>query len=548
MSHSEFPDSPRPIEIEQPTVTDSSQESQPLVERSPKPPQKRRWPLILGIILLIGGIGFGWRWWQTSHASNSPAAGAAAGQPMAVPVQLATVETETVQDSSGFIGSLEAPQSVPIKPQIGGRISQISIKEGNRVQQGQVIISLETDDAQAVLREKQAALQQAQANLAELKAGTRTEVVSQAKAQLDQAQAKYQDAVSGSLPQQVQQAEAQVNSAKSDLVLAQARATRYAQLTKEGATSQDTLDEYIKNKDSAQAALVAAEKNLEQLRKSRTANIQQLGAALEQQKQFYNQQVNGNRPEDIAQGRSQVSQAAAQVQSAQVQLQYTKVLAPFTGIVGDIPVKVGQYVAQGDQLTTLTKNDSLELNISIPLSQARKLRLGLPVQMLDAQGKPTTTGKISFISPNASSDSQTVLVKANFGNLRNRLLNLQSVQTKVIWDEHPGILVPVTAISRLGGETFVFVAQAPAAENSKPGAPVAENSKPGAPAVENSKPGAPSLVAQQKPVKLGVIEGNNYQVLEGLKAGEKIVVSGILNIRNGAAITPAPAEAGSPKP
>ncbi len=528
MSYSEFPDSPLPVEIEQPAVTDPSQESQPLPERSPKPPQKRRWPLILGIILLIGGIGLGWRWWQTSHASNAPsAAGGPPGQAMAIPVQLATVETETVQESSEFIGSLEAPFSVPIKPQVGGRISEIFIKEGNRVQQGQVIISLETDDAQAQLRQKQAALEQAQANLAELKAGTRKEIIFQAKAQLDQAQAKYQDAVSGTLPQQIQQAEAQVNSAKSDLVLAQARATRYKELRTEGAISQDSLDEYVKNKTSAEASLVAAQKNLEQLRKNRITNIQQLGDALEQQRQYYRQQLNGNRPEDIAQGRSQVSQAAAQVQSAQVQLQYTKVLAPFTGVVGDIPVRVGQYVGQGDQLTILTKNDSLKLNISIPLNEAKKLRLGLPVQMLDAQGQPTATGKISFIAPNASSDSQTVLVKANFGNLRNRLLNLQSVQTKVIWNERPGILIPVTAVSRIGGETFVFVAQAPAA---------------------TSKPGAPSLVAQQKSVKLGVIQGNNYQVIDGLKAGDKIVVSGILNMTNGAPITPAPAQPGSQKP
>ncbi|MHC5595489.1 MAG: efflux RND transporter periplasmic adaptor subunit [Nostoc sp.] len=546
MSDSEFPASPLPIETEQPIVTDSSQESQPLPQRSPKSPQKRRWPLILGIILLITGVGFGWRWWQTSNASNAPsAAGAPGGPPMAIPVKLATVETETVRDSSEFIGSLEAPLSVPIKPQVGGRITQIFIKEGNRVQQGQVIISLQLDDALAQLRQKQAALEQAQANLAELKAGTRTEIISQAKAQLDQAQAKYQDAVSGSLPQQIQQAEAQVNSAQSDLVLAQARAKRYQQLTKEGATSQDTLDEYVKNKASAEAALVAAQKNLEQLRKTRTANIEQLGAALEQQRQYYKQQVNGNRPEDIAQGRSQVSQAAAQVESAQVQLQYTKILAPFTGIVGDIPVKVGQYVGQGDQLTTLTKNDSLELNISIPLNQARKLRLGLPVQMLDAQGKSTATGKISFISPNASSDSQTVLVKANFGNLRNRLLNLQSVQTRVIWDEHPGILIPVTSVSRLGGETFVFVAQAPQ-EKPETGAPQ-EKPETGASA-QKPKAGAPSLVAQQKSVKLGVIEGNNYQVMEGLKAGDKIAVSGILNLTNGAPITPAPDEAGSQKP
>ncbi|MEH1869748.1 MAG: efflux RND transporter periplasmic adaptor subunit [Nostoc sp.] len=542
MSHSEFPDSPLPVEIEQPAVNDSSQELQPLPERSPKPPQKRRWPLILGIILLIGGIGFGWRWWQTSSASNPAAGGPAAGQPMAIPVKLATVQPETVQESSEFIGSLEAPRSVIIKPQVEGRVTQIFIQEGNRVQQGQVIISLESDSVQAQLLQAKAGLAQAQARLAELQAGTRQEEVAQARAQLTQAQARLRDAQSGSQPQEIAQAEAQIQSAKSDVELAQSRAKRYAQLRKEGAVSQDTLEGYIKEQQSAEAALVVAQKRLAQLRQSRTSSVNELAGALEQQKQNLRQLENGSRPEEIAQARSQVTQAAAQVQAAQVQLQYTKVLAPFTGTVGDIPTKVGDYVEKADQLTTLTRNDSLELNISVPLEEAKKLRLGLPVQMLNIQGQPTATGKISFISPDASSDSQTILVKANFGNSRSQLVNRQSVQTKVIWNERPGILIPVTAVSRLGGETFVFVAEAPTEKNAEASA----EKKAEAPA--EKKAGAPSLVAQQKPVKLGVIEGNNYQVIEGLKAGDKIVVSGILNLTNGAPITPAPQEVGSQKP
>ncbi|MBD2244984.1 efflux RND transporter periplasmic adaptor subunit [Nostoc sp. FACHB-888] len=526
MSHSEFPDSHLPVEIEHSAVNDSSQESLPKLERSPKPPQKRRWPMILGIVLLVAGIGFGWRWWQTSNANNPGAGGPAAGQPMAIPVKLATVQTETVQESSEFIGSLEAPRSVIIKPQVDGRITNIFIQEGNRVQQGQAIISLESDSVQAQLLQAKAGLAQAQARLAELEAGARQEEIGQARAQLTQAQARLRDAQSGSQPQEIAQAEAQIQSAKSDVELAQSRAKRYAQLRKEGAVSQDTLEGYVKEQQSAEAALVVAQKRLDQLRQSRNSSVNELTGALEQQKQNLRQLENGSRPEEIAQARSQVSQAAAEVQAAQVQLQYTKVLAPFTGIVGDIPAKVGDFVERADQLTTLTRNDSLELNISVPIEEAKKLRLGLPVQMLNAQGLPTARGKLSFISPNASSDSQTVLVKANFGNSRSQLVNRQTVQTKVIWNERPGILIPVTAISRLGGETFVFVAQAPA---------------------EKPKPGAPSLVAQQKPVKLGVIEGNNYQVIQGLKAGEKIVVSGILNLTNGAPIAPAPQEVGSQK-
>jgi multidrug efflux pump subunit AcrA (membrane-fusion protein) len=71
-------------------------------------------------------------------------------------------------------------------------------------------------------------------------------------------------------------------------------------------------------------------------------------------------------------------------------------------------------------------------------------------------------------------------------------------------------------VSRLAGETFVYVAQTKA----------------------QSPQGQPQLIARQKSVKLGEIKGNNYQVIEGIKPGEKIVVSGILNLKDGAPIIP----------
>ncbi|MBW4614654.1 MAG: efflux RND transporter periplasmic adaptor subunit [Desmonostoc vinosum HA7617-LM4] len=520
MPHPEFPESSAPPETEQPDVNDYNQAQQqsslPQPGKLSKPGKKQRWSLIVGIILLITGLGLGWRWWQTSRASDAPTNGAI--KPMGVPVKLATVKSGTIQDASQFVGTLEAPRSVELKPEVEGRITQIFIKEGTRVKQGQVVIQIQSDDAQAQLLRAKGELEQARARLAELKAGTRQEQIAQAKATLAQAQARLKDAQAGAQPEEIAQAEAQINSAKSDVELAQSRAKRYEQLRKDGAVSQDALEGFIREQRSAEAALVAAQKRLEQLRQSRTSDISELTAALEQQKQNLKQLENGPRPEEIAQARSQVTQAAAQVRTAEVQLQYTKVLAPFTGIVGDIPVKVGEFVDKGDKLTTLTRNDALELNFSVPQQEAKRLRLGLPVQMVDAQGKPTATGKVSFIAPNISSDTQTILAKATFANSGSQLLDLQRVNTKVIWDKRPGILIPVTAVSRLGGETFVFVAQA----------------------AENPKPDTPPLVALQKPIKLGAIEGNNYQVLTGLKAGEKIVVSGILNLTNGVPITPAP--------
>lgn len=527
MSHSELPKSSVSVETEQPAVTDHSQAQQEFESRTEpeqplKPRKKQRWPLILFIILCIGGLGFSWRWWQTSHANNAPNGSetAAAKLPMAIPVKLADVETGTVQETSIFIGTLEAPRSVTIKPQVEGRVNQIFSKEGARVKEGQTIVSLQSDDVQALLLQRKAALEQATANLAELKAGTRPEQIAQAKATLAQAQAKLTDASSGAQPQEIAQAVAQIEAAKSDLDLAKSRAKRYEQLSKEGAVSQDQLEGYLKQQRSSEAALVVAQKRLEQLRKGRGSDISALSATVEQQRQNLRQQENGPRIEEIAQARAQVAQADAQLRAAQVQLQYTKVLAPFTGVVGNIPVKVGEYVSKGDQLTTLTKNDSFDLNIFIPLSRAKQLRLGLPVQLLDNKGKSIAMGRVSFISPNATSDSQTVLAKATFTNSNGQLLNRESVQAKVIWDQRPGILIPVTAVSRLGGKTFVFVAQT----------------------ASPSKPGMPSLIAQQKPVELGAIQGNNYQVLQGLNRSEKIVVSGLLNLTNGAPIMQAPSE------
>ncbi len=492
-----------------------------LVVPPPAHPRHRsRWPWILGLVLAIGGLGLGWRWLQASRAAtNAPAGGVgAAAQPPAVPVKLATVATKTIQDSTVFVGTLESPRFVTVKPQVEGRITQILVKEGDRVRQGQPIVALQSDDAQALLQQRQAALQQAQANLDLLTAGTRPEQVAQARATLAQAQAKLRDAQSGSELEGIAQAEAQIVSAQSALTLAASRANRYAQLAKQGAVSQDAYAGYVNEQRNAAAALVVAQRKLDQLRQTRTADINSFAATVNQQQQNLQQQLNGSRPQEIAQARAQVSQAAAQVRSARVQLQYAKVLAPFTGTVGDIPLKVGDYAAKGDALTTLTKNDSFDLNLSIPFDRAKQLRAGTAVELLDATGKSIEIGKVGFVAPNATADSQTILAKATFPNTSGRLLNRQSVQARVVWDKRPGILIPVTAVSRLGGKTFVFVADAG----------------------KQSPDGKSSLVARQQPVDLGSIEGANYQVTKGLKAGEKIVTSGLLNLTNGAQIVVAP--------
>jgi multidrug efflux pump subunit AcrA (membrane-fusion protein) len=141
--------------------------------------------------------------------------------------------------------------------------------------------------------------------------------------------------------------------------------------------------------------------------------------------------------------------------------------------------------------------------------------MGMPVELLDAQDKPLVKGNVAFISPNINPQSQSVLVKANFNNGTNQLKANQFVRARLIWASRAGVLVPTSAISRLGGQDFIFVA-------------------------EPSPTGGKSLIANQKPVKLGKITGNKQEVLEGLNAKDQIVVAGILQLQNGATIMPLP--------
>jgi RND family efflux transporter MFP subunit len=298
--------------------------------------------------------------------------------------------------------------------------------------------------------------------------------------------------------------EAERISAVADVELQNSEFERTRVLVAEGVQARQQLDQAVRNRNAAIAALNSA---IEQVGAAR-ANVDEANAAL--------------------------AQAQAEAEAVREDLEQTLVTAPIAGVVGDIPIKLGDYVSLGDTLTTITQNQTLELELSIPLEQRDALRIGLPVQIVRLQGdssassspanqaagasavdRPTATGRISFISPQANANSQSVLVKASFANPDGLLQDEQRVDAKVIWRERPGILVPVNAISRLGGETFVYVAETQ----------------------QNPEQGG-QTIARQKRVQLGSIQGNSYQVLEGLEAGEQIVVSGLLNLSDGVPIMP----------
>src|SRR5262252_5138314 len=153
----------------------------------------------------------------------------------------------------------------------------------------------------------------------------------------------------------------------------------------------------------------------------------------------------------------------AQVQQQVVQLRYFTVTAPTAGVVGDVPVRVGNQVTPQTILTTIDQNGTLELNVNVPIERARDLKIGLPITVLSGDGSQKIAATTaSFISPRVDDQTQSILVKGQIANSAGGLRVSQYVRARIVWKTTPGLVVPVTAVLRINGQFFAFVAEAPA--------------------------------------------------------------------------------------
>jgi len=221
---------------------------------------------------------------------------------------------------------------------------------------------------------------------------------------------------------------------------------------------------------------------------------------------------------------AQLKSLEHQVEQQKVELRYYKVSSPMDGIVGDIPVRVGDRVIVSTLLTTVDEPGALEAYLYIPAARAKDLRVGLPVKLLDEAGNLRTESQITFISPQVDSETQTVLAKAAVPNPKANLRIAQQVRAQVVWGNATGPVAPVLAVTRINGQFFVFVAEKE----------------------------AKGTVARQRGVKVGEIIGNDYAVLDGLKPGEHLIVSGTQFLQDGTPVseqmqTPGPKPENTPK-
>lgn len=261
-----------------------------------------------------------------------------------------------------------------------------------------------------------------------------------------------------------------------------------------------------------QIAQVQAQRATEQQKKAvYDYNTIELG----RQKKLFEQGVTSRDALDQAQqafanSKADYESAVALRKTDENQLAYYTIRAPFDGVVGDIPVHVGDYVSTSTMLTTVDQGRNLEAYVYVPTERSSEIRMGLPVELYDTSGNLLEKTAISFISPQVDPTLQGILVKAPVRLAPDVVRNAQIIKARVVWSSKPMPVIPVLSVVRLGGQTFVYV-------------------------VRNQNN---MMQAVEVPVTLGESTGNSYSVTSGLSVGDQVVVSSTQFLVNGMPVHP----------
>ncbi|WP_257447741.1 efflux RND transporter periplasmic adaptor subunit [Archangium lipolyticum] len=253
--------------------------------------------------------------------------------------------------------------------------------------------------------------------------------------------------------------------------------------------------------ETARAQRTSSEVNLEQARRTR-ARIESLykeGLASAQELEQARAQVDALEANTRA--------AAATEAQREVQLGFNTVRAPFAGTVGDVLVRVGDFVSATTPLTSVAQADVLEVSVAVPSERARSLRPETPLEVLDSNGKVLLTSTVFFVAPQADPRTQLVEVKAAFRNTVG-LRPSELVRARLVYSTRNALQLPALAVVRQSGQPFALVV--------------------------TDKGG--QKVVERRPIKLGALGELAYVVESGLKEGEQVAVTSLQALRDGAPV------------
>lgn len=486
------------------------------------------------------------------------------GLQMAVPVSVAPVENTDIVQKILITGTINARAEVDVYPKQAGEIEKISIDLGDKVKAGEVLAKI--DSASFEIQSKQA-----EADLAGVKAAydknSSTAFVNsetsfkQAKSNLDRVSSALKQA-DLDLQLQVKQADAQIKKANADLRVAQAKLDaaisgargqeleqakvrtdnakrnldRLATLAKDGMVSQDQVDsaqlqydiyesqysllkEGVRPEDkevleaqveAAKTAFDSAQDN-KMLIDIKKTSLDSAKAQLDNAQASF-EQANVTKDastweKDIAQANAAVKKAEASLDLAKQRLNEATIKAPISGTIAQRYMDKGDYASLTKPFAKIVDIDVVKVIAKVSERDIGSIKIGQKAIIKpDAYQGQEFSGIVRKLSPIIDRESQTCEIEIEAQNPNQKLKPGMFARIELTVSESKiAPVIPNESIVKEGDESFVFVA-------------------------ENDK-------AVKKSVIIGVSDGIKTEIVSGLNAGEKIIITGLTNIRDGAAIS-----------
>jgi len=419
---------------------------------------KKPWLVVALLVVLLGG---GFTVFRVLNGANQSS--------NQVNDKTELVESKSLSIKIKASGSVVPIETVNLSPKQAGKLIELLVEQGARVNRGQVIARMDNANLIPQLYQAQASAAASEANLVKLRNGSRPEDIAAAQAR-------------------VQSAQGRLDSARSRLALTNTKTLRFRGLQNEGAISSDRFDEVVTDERSAQADLVTAQ-----------ANLAEATRLLEESR-------NGSRFEDIAQAEAQLAQAIAGIRIIEVQIEDTIIRAPFSGIITQKYANAGAFVtptttASASNSSTSTSivaiANGLEIIAKVPEVDISQIKIGQEVEIIaDAFPSEVFKGKVRLIAPEAIIEQNVTSfqVRVTLETGKDKLQSGMNTDLRFIGQRiDSALVVPTVAIVTQEGKTGLLIAD------------------------EKGKP-------KFQPVTIGTTVDNQTQILSGAKVGDRVFV------------------------
>jgi multidrug efflux system membrane fusion protein len=350
----------------------------------------------------------------SDRANGTPAARPAA----AVPVSVSEVVARDVPVEVTAVGNVQAYTTVAVKAQIAGQITKVHFREGEEVEKGALLFTIDP-------RPLEAAVRQAEANVAR-----------------DRAQLRQAEAALGQRLAEVQQAEANIARDRAHMDNARVQERRYRELVDKELVAREQYDQIRTNAAAMEATVEADRAALENARASARAAQATVDNA-----------------------RAVIAADEAMVDTARLQLAYTTIRAPMDGRTGAILAQPGNVVKANEDtpLVVITQVRPIYVAFAVPeqhLDAIRRHQAAGPlrVQAFPDRARPPVQGRLTFVNSVVDQSTGTIQLKAAFANEDGRLWPGQFLDAVLtVTTQANALVVPSQAIQPGQQGSFVFV-------------------------------------------------------------------------------------------